>query len=172
MKLLEEIPSSTTPRPSGRRVLVTMVATLFVVVAATFIGYTLLMGGDDSDEEGPVELSGWVEQATGACMTVAEEHSVLTQGQDAKLDPENTAAVEQGVTALIERLNELPPVSNTQEAEQTEAVIALGVPAQEAWQSLVDAENPERAEIEDAVEQTQAFVAGLVDLGADCGVLD
>ncbi|WP_129665654.1 hypothetical protein [Phytoactinopolyspora endophytica] len=172
MKLLEEIPSSTTPRPSGRRVLATMTVTLLVVVGATVAGYTLLMGGGDSDEDAPVEMSSWVEQATATCVTVAEENSILTQGEDAKLAPENISDVAAGVDALVVALDDLPPLSSTDDAEQVEAAIALGTPAHEAWQELANSDDPSGGDIENASELTSTFVAGLVDLGANCAILD
>lgn len=149
-----------------------MSATLLVVVVASYVGYSMLTAdGDERDENTPVQLDSWVEEASSTCLRVAEEHPILTQGLDARLDAGNVGAVTAGVSALDSGIRGLPPLTDTDDQDQVAAIIALGEPAKAAWQNLDGGDVSEGA-LGKAAEVTSTYVAGLVDLGADCAVLD
>ncbi|WP_166347288.1 hypothetical protein [Phytoactinopolyspora limicola] len=173
MKLLEEVSTAPTPRPSGKRVVVTMTATLLLVIAATYFGYTMLTGpGSEADENAPVTMSVWVEEASAACHTVAEEHPVLTQGDDTRVDSDNVVRVAAGVQSLDARINDLSPLADTADQNAVEPIIALGAPARDAWNAIEADDAGSADDRADASQLTSTFVNGLVELGAECGVLD
>lgn len=173
MKLLEEATSASPPRPSGKRVWATMSATLLVVVIATYVGFSMLTAdGDERDENTPVKMDSWVAEASSTCFRVAEEHPILSKGAEARQDASNVAAVAAGVDALDAGVRDLPPLADTDDQERVASVVALGEPAKTAWQQLDGDGEVTDGALSEASELTGTFVAGLVDLGADCGVFN
>ncbi|NED94656.1 hypothetical protein G1H11_04960 [Phytoactinopolyspora alkaliphila] len=174
MKLLEELPSTSTPRPSGKRVLATMTITFLVVVAASVAGYILVTGGGDDEqaETAPVQLSAWAEQASSTCHAVAEEHPLLSQGASAREDPDNVATVDAGVQSLLAGIDGLPPLLDEDEGDQVDEVLSSGASLGDTWRELAAADEVSGEQLASASELTTAYVSGLVELGADCAVLD
>jgi hypothetical protein len=172
LRLLEDLSSSRTPRPPRRRVLATMSVTLLLVVTAAYVGFTMLTGsGDEPDENTPVSMSAWVENASTTCITVAEEHPVLTQSREARLNSDNLDAIESGVDALVTGVRGLPPLEEADDQERVNEVVVVGDTAAEAWHAL-GSDDASDDEMADASAMISAFIDGLVDLGADCAVLD
>jgi hypothetical protein len=151
-----------------------MTITFLVVVAASVAGYTLVTGGGDDEqtEAAPVQLSAWVDQASATCHSVAEEHPLLSQGTSAREDPDNVAAVDAGVQSLLTGISGLPPLLDDDEGDQVNAVVSNGSTLGEAWRELAAADDVSGDQMTAASELTTAFVSGLVELGADCAVLD
>lgn len=166
MKLLEES-STVVPRPTRRRVLVTLAIALVLVATATYAGYAMLTGSSDRGENAPTTLSAWVESATSECATITEQYPQLTQGPDVRLDGENLDVVETGFTELASAIGDLPVPGDADERERVDGVVAAGQEAAAAW---ADASSDD--EIANASELTSTFVASLVEIGADCGTLD
>jgi hypothetical protein len=152
---------------------VTLLTTLLLVVAATYVGFTMLTGdGEARDDNAPVSMSTWVDEAGDVCFAVAEEFPVLTQGSESRLDSDNLESVTAGVQALDSRIQDLPPLTEDMDQDEVDAIVALGPPARDAWLSLEDDEEVSEDNLADASDLTSTYVTGLVELGADCGVLD
>ncbi|AYY14877.1 hypothetical protein EF847_21510 [Actinobacteria bacterium YIM 96077] len=170
MKLLDEISSTKVARPTRGRVFATMSITLTLVLGGTFFGYAMVTGTDDDPGDSPVPMSSWVEEATAACVTVTEEHPVLTQGPDARTDGDNAEDVDAGVTALATAISELPTPEDASDEDTVNEIIELGNGAAEAWNSA--AEGGSEDDVDEASSLTSTFVDELVDLGADCSALN
>ncbi|NDL58305.1 hypothetical protein [Phytoactinopolyspora mesophila] len=151
----------------------TLLTTLLIVVAATYVGYTMLVGeGTERDDNAPVSMTTWVDEAGDVCFAVAEEYPLLTQGSESRLDSDNLETVSAGVQTLNTRIQDLPPLTEDMAQDEVDAIVALGPPARDAWLSLEDDDDVSEDDLSDASTLTSAYVGGLVELGADCGVLD
>lgn len=172
MELLEKVPSTPAePRPPGKTVWATMSISVLLVVAAAYFGYATLTGDDGEDDAIPVQMSKWLENATSTCLAVAEEYPVLTKGASARLDPDNIEPVDAGIRALVTGIRDLPQPDERADQDSVNAVVALGDPVDDAWQGL-QADSVSDDELANASDLTTQFVTGLVDLGADCAVLN
>lgn len=183
MKLLEDMPSAVTHRPTAQRSGVTLIVTVVLLVVAAFIGFILMTsGGTSGDDPGgdaagtagtDVTLATWVDGSTSACAAVAAEHPVMAVGAAARTDVANVAAVDAGTRQLVATVRDLPLPTAAADAADAGAVVALGDQAEQTWYGLsgTDAAKITPEQLIKASDQTAAFVAGLVALGADCSAL-
>ncbi len=179
MKLLEDIPSAVAHHPTRRRTGITLLVTVALLVVSGIVGATLMLQGTDDTPDGAaggdagqqVALTEWVDGATQACTAVAAEHPVLTQGQAAYADAANAPAVEAGTRALATAVRDLPRPTEAGDNENVGAVVGLGDQADQAWAAVSASGAVTPDLLTQASASTTAFVAGLVELGADCSAV-
>lgn len=179
MKLLEDMPSAVTHRPTERRSGTTLIVTTVLLVVAALVGFILTTSGGNSgdastdDAATEVTLTTWVEGSTAACAAAAAEHPVMTLGAAARMDVANVAAVDAGTRQLAAAVRALPLPTAADDAAEAGAVVALGDQAEQTWYGLSGTEavkvTPEQ--LTQASDHNAEFVSGLVALGADCSAL-
>jgi hypothetical protein len=183
VKLLEDMPSAVTHRPTRQRSGVTLIVTVVLLVVAALIGFILMTSGGTSGDDpaeaaaGPagadVTLATWVDGSTSACAAVANEYPVMALGAAARTDGANVAAIDAGTRQLVATVRDLPLPTTAADAAEAGAVVALGDQAEQTWYGLsgTDAAKITPEQLTEASDQNAAFVSGLVALGADCSAL-
>lgn len=177
MKLLEELSSTTEHRPPQRRPTVILAATGVGLALAAVFGVILLMAGGGGDDRTDVPVAGpsadvamaeWVDGVSQACTQTAATHPILTQGDEARTDPDNVVATDVATRDLAVAVRGVALPTDSAEAEAATEAVRLGDQADQAWYALAaqPADKVTTAQLTAASDATSAFVSGLSSLGA------
>ncbi len=177
MKLLADQPTVDVEEPPHRPVFAILggVGVLIVMIG---VGLVLLLrsggGGDDQppppavEEAAPqaITMEDWTVQANSACRAAGNAPHVATAD-------ESMAEVDQAVRNLTVSIREIPIPADRQARALILPIVMKGDEAETAWAAISGLPSDEvtPAELNTANTLTQAFVNGLVDIGADCGSL-
>ena len=179
MKLLADLPAVDVEEPPHRPKLAIM-GGIGVLVLMLGVGLALVFSGDNPPEEpasltaaetGPAGTNGladWVEGASDACRAAATEHSTFVDTGDVSL-----GELDRAVRSLAVRVRDVPLPADRDARAQILPVVLLGDEAEQAWYGISGLERDEvsQEELTYADGLARAFLAGLVDIGADCSVL-
>lgn len=170
MKLLEEMPSAGTQRPTRRRVGMTMTVTAVLVLVAAVGGAMLMLQSGDDEAAGTSTSAEWGAAATDVCDRVANEHPTLTEGSPGMDDRDGLTDAAAGIQALVTGVNDVAPPENDAAVDD---VVSTGEQMQDAWSAVADdSAEPTEAMLTEARNLRTAFITGLTDLGADCAYLN
>ena len=175
MKLLADQPTVDVEEPPYRPALAILggVAVLVLMIA---VGLALLLsGGPDDEEPAPladdgvgqsVDMASWTASANAACH--AAGNTPLVVSADGSL-----ADMDRAVRSLVVTIREIPVPADQQARALILPIVLKGDEAETAWSGISGLEGDEisAAELDAANALTQAFVNGLVDIGADCSAL-
>lgn len=183
MKLIADLPAVDVEEPPHRPVLA-ILGGAAVLVVMLGIAIALLMS-DEGEEDDPaaaassgdvaeapeatVDLASWTAGVTVACQTAADEHPAF--GQPGRASVAEFDAAVRGLTSAV---RQIPLPTDTEPRATALTVVTMGDEAEQAWDSIaiLDRDDVPQSELDDAVSLTQAFVTALVEVGADCDVLD
>jgi hypothetical protein len=175
VKLLADQPTVDVEEPPHRPVLA-ILGGVAVLVLMIGVGLALLLsGGPDDEEPAPladdgvgqsVDMASWTASANAACH--AAGNTPLVASADGSL-----ADVDRAVRNLVVTIREIPVPADQQARALILPIVLKGDEAETAWSGISGLEGEEisAAELDDANALTQAFVNGLVDIGADCSAL-
>lgn len=176
MKLLEESTSAEIRDDHSRiGARVALTSGVLVLVVGAIIGALLVMSGGDDAASGAdngtadIDLATWVDGASQACAQAVEGDSVLAGGSAALHSAANAADVDGAIRDLAGAVRALPMPTNFDDQERAASVVLLGDEADQAWAGI--SSNADSSDLAHAADSTDAFVAGLIDIGADCSAL-
>lgn len=172
-KLFENRPASEVDvgHPRARLVVAGAVAVLVLGIVA---GIWLIRSGDDTTATEPtatVELAAWAAAAGEVCERVADEHPVFASGPEARLNDDNIAAVDVAIQDLTSEIRSLTLPTVSEDAAAVAETLENGDAADLAWAALASG-SPSPEEVGSAAALTDAYLASLADLGADCSMLN
>lgn len=180
MKLLADLPAVDVEEPPHRPKLAIM-GGIGVLVLMLGVGLALVFSGDNPPEEpaslaaaetdGPAGTDGladWVAGASDACREAAAEHSTFVDSGDVSL-----GELDRAVRSLAVAVRDVPLPSDRGTRAQILPVVLLGDEAEQAWYGIsgLERDDVSREELAYADGLAQAFLASLVDIGADCSAL-
>jgi hypothetical protein len=147
-----------------------------VLVLMIGVGLALLLSGGPGDEQpAPVtddsvgqsgDMASWTASANAACY--AAGNTPLVASADGSL-----ADTDRAVRNLVVTIREIPVPADHQARALILPIVLMGDDAETAWSGIsgLDGDEISAAELDDANALAQAFVNGLVDIGADCSAL-
>jgi hypothetical protein len=108
----------------------------------------------------------WTAEAHAACRAAGDSPLVATAD-------ESLAEVDQAVRTLAVTIREIPVPADHEARALILPIVLMGDEAETAWSGIsgLDTDEVAAAELDNANALTQAFVNGLVDIGADCSAL-
>lgn len=178
MKLLEDNPTAEIrERHSSTGGRVALASGVLVLVIGAIIGALLVTSGgsDEADQSAvgdsadQVELATWADGVSQACAKAVAGNGVLAAGSEARHSGENIADVDSAVRDLARAVRAQPLPTKIDDQERATSAVMLGDEADQAWAGLPpDADD---AAIDRAADSTDAFIASLLEAGADCAAL-
>ncbi|HEX6338555.1 MAG TPA: hypothetical protein VFZ85_16480 [Jiangellaceae bacterium] len=175
MKLLADQPTVDVEEPPHRPVLA-ILGGVAVLVLMIGVGLTLLLSGGPVDEQ-PVmvaddsvgqsaDMASWTASANAACYAAGD--TPLVAREDGSL-----ADTDRAVRNLVVNIREIPIPADRQARALILPIVLMGDDAETAWWGIsgLDRDEISASELDDANALAQAFVNGLVDIGADCSAL-
>jgi hypothetical protein len=111
-------------------------------------------------------MASWTASANAACH--AAGNAPLVASSDGSL-----AETDRAVRHLVVTIREIPVPADQQARALILPIVLMGDEAETAWSGIsgLDREEISAAELDGANALTQAFVNGLIDIGADCSAL-
>jgi hypothetical protein len=175
VKLLADQPTVDVEEPPHRPVFAILggVAVLIVMIG---VGLALLLRGGGGEEPPPAEvedaapqatdMDNWTAQADAACQAAGSTPLVATAD-------ESLAGVDQAVRTLVVSIREIPVPTDHEARALILPIVLKGDEAETAWSGIsgLGSDEVSASELSNANGTTQAFVNGLVDIGADCSSL-
>ena len=176
MNLLADQPTVDVEEPPHRPALA-ILGGIAVLVLMIGVGLALLLSGGPDDEEPPapladdgvgqsVDMASWTASANAACHAAGD--LPLVASADGSLTD-----MDRAVRSLVVTIREIPVPADQQARALILPIVLKGDEAETAWSGISGLEGDEisAAELDAANASTQAFVNGLVDIGADCSAL-
>lgn len=175
MKLLADQPTVDVEEPPHRPVLA-ILGGVAVLVLMIGVGLALLLSGGPVDEQPALvvddsvgqsaDMASWTASANAAC------HAAGNTPLDAPVDG-SLADTDRAVRNLVVTIREIPVPADHQARALILPIVLMGDEAETAWWGIsgLDIDEISAAELDDANALTQAFINGLVDIGADCSAL-
>lgn len=184
MKLLADQPTVDVEEPPHRPILAILggVAVLILMIG---VGLALLLrGGGDTEQaaaeadeaisqssaehaaEQMIDMDGWTARTNAACRAAGD--SPLVAAAD-----ESLPDIDREVRNLVVTIREIPVPVDHEARALILPIVLKGDEAETAWSGISGLEVDEitASELDNANALTQAFVNGLVDIGANCSSL-
>lgn len=175
MKLLADQPTVDVEEPPHRPVLA-ILGGVAVLVLMIGVGLALLLSGGQQDDEpamvaddgvaAPADMATWTAAANAACHAAGS--TPLVAAEDG-----SPAETDRAVRDLVVKIREIPVPADHQARALILPIVLKGDEAETAWSGIsgLDRDEISAEELDNANALTQAFVNGLVDIGADCSAL-
>lgn len=178
MKLLADLPAVDVEEPPHRPMFAIMggVAVLVVMLG---VGLALVFSADNPPGEQPAVttetpsddttgLADWIDGASAACRAAGAEHTTFVDSGDVSL-----ADLDRAVRSLAVAVRDVPLPSDRDTRAQILPVVLMGDEAEQAWYGIsgLERDDVSSSELANADSLTRSFLAGLVDIGADCAAL-